>query len=404
MKAALSALAVAAVLAASFAHAQPEPHTGDELSINAAGATFPFPLIDLWRVEYNSLYESVNLNYQSIGSGGGIKQHIEGTVSFAASDKPMSGSESERAPGTLHIPEAIGGIVIAYNLPEIHRSGVQLTGSMIADIFLGKITRWDDPAIASANPGLELPAEDIITVHRSDGSGTTFVFTDYMVHVSPEFDEMVGRGKSVPWPSGVGAAGNEGVAGVVKTTPYSIGYIELAYAFQAGITYADVQNADGTTFITPTLETLAAASEHAAEVGLPAAHEAWDGVSIVNAPGSDSYPIASLTYLLVYEDLEKSTDSIEEARAVVHLVHWMITEGQQYSSSLLYVPLHAHVADIGKAGLKRVSYEGELIWEEKYQIPQWIKDNALWWAEGKITDEDYISGLQYLISQGILKV
>ena len=394
------------------AEAGPEPPMADKtFALNGAGATFPFPLIDLWRVEYNNLYDNVNLNYQSIGSGGGIKQHIEKTVVFAASDKPMKGSEVEQAPGTMHIPEAIGGVVVAYNIPEYPTTGLQLTGPVIADIFLGKITSWNDPAIATLNPGTTLPNEDIITAQRSDGSGTTFVFTDYLVNVSPEFDAQIGKGKSVPWPVGVGAAGNEGVAGVVKTTPYSVGYIELAYAFQSGINYAYVQNADGTAFIEPTLESLAAASGGLADSGLPAAHEDWSGVTMVNAPGPDSYPIATFTYLLLYEDMEKVADSIEEAKATIHLLNWMITDGQEYSPTLLYVPLADKVVEIGQAGLQRAKYNGETLWEGSgvmqsngYDIPGWIKDNAKWWADGMISDADYINGLQYLISQGILKV
>ena len=390
----------------------PEAPMADKtFALNGAGATFPFPLIDLWRVEYNNLYDNVNLNYQSIGSGGGIKQHIEKTVVFAASDKPMKGSEVEQAPGTMHIPEAIGGVVVAYNIPEFPDDGLQLTGDVVADIFLGKITKWNDPAIAVTNPGTTLPNEDIITAQRSDGSGTTFVFTDYLTNVSTEFDAEIGKGKSVPWPVGVGAAGNEGVAGVIKTTPYAVGYIELAYAFQSGINYAYIQNADGDAFIEPTLDSLAAASAGLANSGLPAAHEDWSSVTMVNAPGPDSYPIATFTYLLLYEDMEKVADSVEEAKATIHLLNWMITEGQEYSPTLLYVPLADKVVEIGQAGLQRAKYNGETLWQTSgvmesngYDIPSWIKDNAKWWADGMISDADYINGLQYLISQGILKV
>ena len=232
-----------------------------------------------------------------------------------------------------------------------------------------------------------------------------------MTTISPSFDAEVGKGKSVPWPTGVGAAGNEGVAGVIKTTPYAVGYIELAYAFQSGIDYAYVQNADGTAFIEPTLESLAAASAGLANSGLPAAHEDWSGVTMVNAPGPDSYPIATFTYLLLYEDMEKVADSIEEAKATIHLIHWMITDGQEYSPTLLYVPLADKVVEIGKTGLQRAKYNGEVLWQGSgvmqsngYDIPSWIKDNAKWWADGMISDADYINGLQYLISQGILKV
>lgn len=402
-----------------------EPDNSQQFAINAAGATFPFPLIDLWRVEYNKQYSNINLNYQSIGSGGGIKQHIEKTVNFAASDKPLKQSEAELAPGTLHIPEAIGGVVVAYNIPEVPDKGLKLTGQNIADIYLGKITKWNDPAIVANNPDLNLPDATIIATHRSDGSGTTFVFTDYLGTVSSEFDEHIGKGKSVPWgdvPNSkatlVAAAGNEGVAGIVRSTEYAVGYVELAYAFQTGMSFAYVQNADGTAFVEPTLKSISAASAGLADSGLPAAHEDWSDVTMVNAPGSNSYPIASFTYLLVYENLEQAVKSTEEAKAVVHLIHWMITKGQEHSSTLLYVPLSDKVVEIGKQGLARVKYNGNTIWDfggivqhtngldesSEYEIPQWIRDNAKWWADGLISDSDYINGLQYLISQGILKV
>ena len=387
------------------------PDSSKEYNLTGAGATFPFPLIDLWRVEYNNVYNNVNLNYQSIGSGGGIKQHIEKTVNFAASDKPMSNSERELAPGTLHIPESIGGVVMVYNIPEVPDKGLKLTGDTIAKIFLGEITRWNDPAITSQNPGLNLPDKEIVTAHRSDGSGTTFIFTDYLSVVNSEWDTQIGKGKSVPWPSGLAAAGNEGVAGIVKSTEYAIGYIELAYAFQTGMSYAFVENGDKSDFIEPTLDSISAASSGVAD-SLPAAEDSWVGVSLVNAPGSDSYPLASFTYLLVYDDLKPVTSGKDQAKAVIHLIHWMITDGQEFSSSLLYVPLAEKVTELGKQGLAKVTYDGEVLWDyspasadtSNLEIPKWIRDNAKWWSEGLITDQDYINGLQYLISQGILKV
>ena len=387
-----------------------EPISDLEFNLTGAGATFPFPLIDLWRVEYNKIYNNVNLNYQSIGSGGGIKQHIEQTVNFAASDKPMSEAERELAPGTLHIPESIGGVVLVYNLPEVPEKGMKLTADTVAGIFLGDITRWNDPAIKAENPGLNLPDKEIVSAHRSDGSGTTFIFTDYLSTVSPKWDEQIGKGKSVPWPSGLAAAGNEGVAGIVKSTEYSIGYIELAYAFQTGMSFAFIENADKTAFIEPTLDSISAASSGVAD-GLPAAKDSWVGVSLVNAPGPDSYPLASFTYLLVYDDLKSVTDNKEQAKAVIHLIYWMITDGQQYAPSLLYVPLADKVVELGKQGLSQVTYDGEIMWNYEasadtgnLEIPQWIRDNAKWWSEGLITDQDYINGLQFLIQQGVIKV
>ena len=404
---------IAAIVPPLSANAESMPDPPDpnlQYTLDGAGATFPFPLIDLWRVEYNKVYPNVHLNYQSIGSGGGVKQHIEGTVNFAASDKPMSEAERELAPGTLHIPEAIGGVVVVYNIPEIPDKGLKLTGDEIADIFLGKITKWNDSRIAQHNPGVSLPDKEIVVAHRSDGSGTTFVFTDYLTAVSPEWDEKIGKGKSVPWPVGLAAAGNEGVAGIVKSTEYSIGYIELAYAFQTQMSYAYVQNGDGTAFIEPTLDSISAASSGVADT-LPAAEESWTSVSLVNAPGADSYPIASFTYLLVYGDLKPVTKNKEQAKEVIHMIYWMITDGQKFSPQLLYVPIADKVVEIGKKGLSKVTYDGESLWEysgttesSQYEIPKWIRDNAKWWSEGKISDQDYINGLQYLIKQGILKV
>lgn len=410
-------LAVIPTLSVNAASAPSVPNPEKEFSIVGTGASFPFPLIDLWRVEYKKEFDNVNLNYQSIGSGGGIRQHIEKTVNFAASDKPM-GKEAEQAPGTLHIPEAIGGVVIAYNLPEVPQSGLKLTGEVIAGIFMDKITMWNDPKIVHLNPGLALPDQEIIPVHRSDGSGTTFIFTDYLSVINPEFEAEIGKGKSVPWPSGLGGKGNEGVTINVRDTTYSIGYIELAYAFQNSMNIAHVQNGDGTAYVEPTLETLSAASDSAAGI-LPPAHCDWSKVSIVNAPGQNSYPIASFTYLLLYEELDKTVSNKELADAVVHMMHWMITDGQEHSASLLYVPIPESIAEIGKQGLARVTFDSQPVFDydgatdmsctmnagqDDYEIPDWIRNNARLWADGLITDQDYINGLQYLISQGILRV
>ncbi len=345
--------------AASAQIVAPDPDTA--FSLDAAGATFPFPLIDLWRVEYGKEYPNVSLNYQSIGSGGGIKQHIERTVNFAASDSPMLESEAELAPGTLHIPESLGAVVIAYNLPEMPDSGIQLDGETLAMIFLDEITMWNDPRIAEQNPGLSLPDAEIITVHRSDGSGTTFIFTDYLSTVSPQFDLDVGTGKSVPWPGGVASAGNEGVAGIIRSTAYSVGYVELAYAHQTDMSFAHMQNGDKTAYIRPGIDSISDASASAA-AALPAARDSWYGVSIVNAPGPNSYPISSLTYLLVYDDLGGVTSSYAEASAVIHIIDWMLTDGQAYSESLLYVPIPPHIAQIGTDGLSQVTYNGAPIW------------------------------------------
>lgn len=361
----MTLVALVAILLPLYAYVEQvpqQPSKFQQFQINGAGATFPFPLIDLWRVEYNKLYPTVSLNYQSIGSGGGVKQHIEKTVDFAASDAPLTQSERKLAPNTLHIPEAIGGVTVVYNIPEIPNKGLNLTGNDIADIYLGKIKKWDDPKIAQNNPGIKLPNSDIVPIRRSDGSGTTFVFTDYLSKVSSEFNKTSGKGKSVQWPVGLGAAGNEGVAGTVRSTSYSIGYVELAYAFQTKMPYAFVQNGDKTAFIEPSLGSISAASAGVASK-LPKAEADWSKVTLVNALGKNSYPIASFTYLLVYENLEQSVKSKEKAKAMVHMIHWMITDGQKHSSKLLYVPLSDAVKEIGKQGLGRIKYNGETLFQ-----------------------------------------
>ena len=414
-------VAIMAPLNANAESAPDTPNSSYVYNVNGAGATFPFPLIDLWRVEYNNDFDNVNLNYQSIGSGGGIKQHIEKTVNFAATDAPLTTKERVLAPNTLHIPETMGGVTVTYNIPEIPKSGLKLTGKIISNIFMGNITKWNDPLIKDLNPGLNLPNQEIVVAHRSDGSGTTFVFTDYLSTVDPDpgWGKKVGKGKSVPWPLGLAAAGNEGVAGIVKSTTYSIGYVELAYAFQTGMTVAHVQNGDKNKFVEPTIASVAAAAAKIVDK-LPSAEADWSAVSMVNAPGSDSYPIASLTYLLVYEDLKQTSKNKEEAKAMLHMIYWMITDGQEFSKSLLYPPLPDNVVELSKKGLTRVTYDGDILWKydsstkttetktetntTNYKIPDWIRNNAKWWADGSITDQDYIKGLQYLISQGILKV
>lgn len=415
---------IVAIIAPLSANAESAPDTPDSryvYNVNGAGATFPFPLIDLWRVEYNNDFDNVNLNYQSIGSGGGVKQHIEKTVNFAASDAPLTVKERGLALDTLHIPETVGGVTVTYNIPEIPKSGLKLTGKLVSDIFMGTITKWNDPLIKDLNPGLNLPNQDIVVAHRSDGSGTTFVFTDYLATIDPDgWGKNVGKGKSVPWPVGLAAAGNEGVAGIVRSTTYSVGYVELAYAFQTGMTFAHVQNGDKSKFIEPSIKSITAATSGLANK-LPAGDADWSTVSAVNAPGPDSYPISSFSYLLVYKDLKETSKNKEEAKAMLHMIYWMLTDGQTFAPTLLYSPLPDNVVELAKKSLSQVTYDGEVLWKydnsvkptetkttetntTEYEIPDWIRNNAKWWADGLITDQDYIKGLQYLISQGILKV
>jgi len=357
-------------LSAHAISAPPEPGDADKYVINGAGATFPFPLIDKWRVTYTSLYPGISLNYQAVGSGAGINLFTKKTVDFGASDAPLQPSERAKAPtNTLHIPETMGAIVVVYNLPEVQHSGLKLTGQVIADIYLGKISTWNDPAIKKLNPDIKnLSRNKIILLHRSDGSGTTFAFTDYLSKASPEFDATIGHGKTVPWTAGMGGSGNAGVAAIVKKVPYSLGYVELAYAKQNNVitygtpmpmTYAFIQNHDKTAFLDATVDTTYAAARGVLN-NLPESTGDWSKVSINNAPGPNSYPIATFTYLLVNGNLDqiKGMDK-QKAQDMVHMLYWFVTDGQKYSTKLLYVPLPNGVQEIDKRGLAQIKFNGE---------------------------------------------
>jgi phosphate ABC transporter phosphate-binding protein/phosphate ABC transporter permease protein PstC len=329
------------------------------IELNGAGATFPFPLIDTWRVEYQKIEPEISINYQSIGSGGGVKQFIEKIVDFGATDAPLSSLEMEKARGAVHIPETIGSIIVSYNIPEVPDSGLKLTGPILAGIYLGEITKWNDPQIQKLNPDLFLPAQNIIVVHRSDGSGTTFVWTDYLSKVNNEWKAQVGKGKSVQWPTGVGAPGNEGVASTVKSTPYAIGYVELSYALTTQMTYAYLENREGN-FIEPSIDSVRAAVASSATL-LPRGDESWEQVSTTDAPGKDSYPISSFSYLLLYKELSTNPriDSLDKARALVDFVSWAITDGQQFADDLGYVALPDDVVALNQDTLSSLTYEGQ---------------------------------------------
>ncbi|MEM3428122.1 MAG: phosphate ABC transporter substrate-binding protein PstS, partial [Nitrososphaerales archaeon] len=300
---------------------------------------------------------NVKISYQSIGSGGGIRQHTEKTVDFGASDSPLNEKQREAAPNTLHIPITIGSVVLAYNLPGFTK-GLKMTGEVVADIFLGKITKWNDPAIQSLNPDLNLPNKDILVAHRSDGSGTTFVWTGYLSIVSPEWKSKVGQGTAVQWPIGLGAAGNEGVAAVIRGTEYTVGYVELAYALQNKMSYAYLQNKEGR-FIEPTLSTSAAAAAASATI-LPRGDESWSSVSLLNAPGANSYPVTSFSYILLYKDLSTlPTMNKDKAQALIDFLWWAIHDGQKYAPDLQYVPLPQEVVAVNEATLRMVTFEGQ---------------------------------------------
>jgi phosphate transport system substrate-binding protein len=306
------------------------------VDLTGAGATFPYPLYSKWFSDY-AAKTGVRINYQSIGSGGGIRQLSEETVDFGATDGPMSDDEMKRAKGgpILHIPTVLGADAITYNLPGVP-SGLKLTPDVVADIFLGKVTKWNDPRIATLNPGTRLPATDLLVVHRSDGSGTTYIFTDYLTSVSPAWKAGPGKGKEVRWPVGLGAKGNEGVAGQIKQTPGSIGYVELAYAKQNALSVAAVRNSAGE-FITPSVAAVTAAAAGAAQT-LPANTDYR--ISIVNAPGNGAYPISSFTWILVYE---RQKDPVK-AKKLVDFLNWALTEGEARAAPLDYAPIPESMA------------------------------------------------------------
>jgi phosphate transport system substrate-binding protein len=347
----------------------PAPLDTDKYAFKGAGATFPYPLIDKWRVDYNVLYPQITLNYQPVGSGAGINLYTKKTVDFGASDAPLAPSEAAKAPNTLHIPETMGAIVVAYNLPEFPQNGLKLTGQVLADIYLGKVITWNNPEISKLNPGVQFSANRIILVHRSDGSGTTFAFTDYLSKVSPEWKGKVGQGKSVPWVAGVGGSGNAGVAAIVKKVPWSLGYVELAYAkqnkmasFSVPMTYAYMQNHDKTAFLDATVDTTLAAGKGAVS-SMPQSDGDWSKVSINNTPGVNAYPIATYTYLLVNENLDKIKGmDKQKASDLVHMLYWFITDGQKRSTKLLYVPLPDGVVQIDENALHKIMFNGQPVW------------------------------------------
>ncbi len=317
---------------------------GQRIQITGAGATFPYPLYSKWFSEYNKLHPDVELNYQSIGSGGGIRQVTNRTVFFGATDGPMTEDQLRAAPGRiLHFPTVLGADVPVYNLAGVSTQ-LKFSGSVLADIFLGKITKWNDPAIGGLNPGVTLPPTDITVVHRSDGSGTTYIWVDYLAKVSPEWRQKVGVNTSVNWPVGVGGKGNEGVAGLVKQTPGSIGYVELIYALQTQISYGLVQNMAGN-FVAASTESVTAAAAGAAQQ-MPADFR----VSITNAPGDEAYPISSFTWLLLYEDPEDKA----KARVMVDFIQWALTDGQKFARELGYAPLPQVVVDMETKALQTI--------------------------------------------------
>jgi phosphate transport system substrate-binding protein len=330
------ALASAATIVAGAA--------AETIQINGAGATFPYPIYSKWFAEYNRLHSDIQINYQSIGSGGGIRQIQAQTVFFGATDGPMTPEQLQGAPGRiLHFPMVLGAVVPVYNIPNL-RTELKFTGQVLADIFLGKIKRWNDPQIATLNTGVPLPATDITVAHRADGSGTTYIWVDYLAKVSPEWKTRVGINTSVKWPTGVGGRGNEGVAGLVSQTRGSIGYVELIYALQNKISFGTVQNMAGE-FATASVASVTAAAASAASQMPPDFR-----VSITNAPGKGAYPISSFSWLLLYENPKNKAQS----KAMVDFVRWALTDGQKYCAELGYAPLPESVVTLEMAALVKV--------------------------------------------------
>ena len=314
------------------------------VQINGAGATFPYPIYSKWFDEYHKSHPTAQINYQSIGSGGGIRQLSAGTVFFGATDGPMTNDQILAAGfRVIHLPTVLGGVVPIYNAPGVNAQ-LKFTGPVLADIFLGKITKWNDPAIRATNAGVNLPDDEITVVHRSDGSGTSYIWCDYLSKVSPEYRTKVGVATSVNWPVGVGGKGNEGVSGLVKQTPGAIGYVELIYALQNKISYGSVQNAAGE-FVSATTDTVSMAASAAAK-NMPKDFR----VSITNAPGKGVYPISSFTWIL----LQESPKDVARSRMMVDFMRWALGDGQKFAPQLGYAPLPKEVVALELEALKKV--------------------------------------------------
>ena len=327
---------IAGVLVAAAVSLIPAVQALADVSLTGAGATFPYPIYSKWFDEYRKVKPDVKINYQSIGSGGGIRQFTTKTVDFGATDGPMTDKQLFQVDGkTIHIPTVLGAVVPTFNVPGV--TELKLTGPVLADIFLGKIKKWNDPALAQLNPGASLPDAPITVVHRADGSGTTYCWVDYLSAVSPEWAQKVGKGTSVNWPVGLGGKGNEGVAGTVKQIKNSIGYVELIYAKQNNIPYAAVQNKAGK-FVKADTDTVSAAAAGAA-ANMPKDYR----VSIVNAPGENSYPISTFTWLLVYQNNPSNKGAV-----LKDFLAWMLEDGQKIAPELGYAPLPDQVKSMVK--------------------------------------------------------
>ncbi|HLW46854.1 MAG TPA: phosphate ABC transporter substrate-binding protein PstS [bacterium] len=352
LRSVLAVAAIGALVAGTSPAVQPARGAG-VVMLNGAGATFPYPLYSRWFAEYNRAHPEVRINYQSIGSGGGIEQVRKGTVDFGASDAPLSDQQlKEMGQPIVLIPTVAGAIAMSYNLPNIG-TGLRLTPQNIVALYMGRIAKWNDPKLAADNPALKLPDLPVTIAHRSDGSGTTFHFTSFLSAVSPEWESKVGHGTSVEWPVGIGGKGNEGVAGAVKQTPGGIGYVELAYVKQNNLTYAVVKNRDGH-WVAPSLGATTAAAEGGAQQ-MVRSHDVR--VSIAYAPGPGTYPIVGFTYLLIPQEQKDAV----KGRALVDFLWWAIHDGEKDAAQLLYAQLPPPVVKLDESLIKQVTYQGKAL-------------------------------------------
>ena len=344
--------AAAGVVVAAISMSMLAPRTAnfqDDKQLIGAGSTFDYPLFTKMFADYNSK-TGVEINYQSVGSGAGISQLTNKTVDFGATDAPMSGKQDSALTGpAIHIPVTAGAVVLSYNLPEVTKP-LMLTPSVLADIFLGNITKWNDGKIAAINKGVGLPSTAILIAHRSDGSGTTNIFTTYLAKVSNDWNSKVGKGSAVNWPAGIGGKGNEGVAGLIKQTPGAIGYIELAYAVQNSMPYATMQNKAGK-FVVPSTASVSAA----ANIAIPADSK----VSLTNTDAVDGYPISGFSWVVLYKEQSYNSRSKARAANMMKLLQWMIHDGQKFSTTLNYAPLSPAAVKVGDALLKSVTFDGK---------------------------------------------
>jgi phosphate transport system substrate-binding protein len=354
---------IGAIAAYVFFSQQGTSNTNATVNLNGAGATFPQPFLNATIHTYSAIKPNVQINYQGVGSGSGINSLIQKTVDFAASDAPLSSNQTAQLSNpAVHIPETIGAVTVAYNLPGIS-SGLKLSGDVIAQIYLGTITKWNDPAITGLNPETTLPDHVIIVVHRSDSSGTTNVFTKYLALESSTWNTQIGSGTSVQWPgnNALGASGNSNVASTVTQTPYAIGYVELSYALKNNISVTSIKNPAGN-FIAPTLASTTTAVQSGASQGLPTGDQSWTSVSLLDTADPQAYPMVSFTYLLEYKELNVIPNmTLDKATAIVQYMWYVIHDGQQLSSNLQYATLPANVVTIDEATIRSITFNGQTL-------------------------------------------